>query len=105
MKGYLPHRIVKAIVFWVLTLCILSSTLASILLAWDGVDHETASRLIASALALAAGSIIFLVVNLAFGSLFQEFGSTRDAPSLDPAFGERLKRAKEEGRAETSPMA
>lgn len=100
MKGYLPHRIVKGIVFWVLTLCILCITAASILMAWESVGVETGYNFIRSALALGAGALAFLFVNLAFGSLFSVFVTPRPSLPLDPAFGERLQRAKGAGESE-----
>ncbi|BCX48181.1 hypothetical protein HAHE_20890 [Haloferula helveola] len=101
MKGYLPHQAVKAVTFWVLTLCIIAATAASILLAWDGIDEKLAYNCISTAFLLAAGCVVFLFVNLAFGSLGAELFSQRESPPMDPAFSERLKRAKDAGFAET----
>ncbi len=105
MKGYLPHPVVKSVVFWILTLCILCVTAASVFMVWDGIEKEVAGSLIETALVLAAGSVVFLLVNLAFGSLFREWFSPRPSQPLDPAFAERLQRAKDSSRSETSRKA
>jgi hypothetical protein len=105
MKGYLPHPVVKAVVFWVLTLCIVCITTASILMAWDSVEIQTARNFIKSALALAGGALAFLFVNLAFGGLFTAFASPRPSIPLDPAFRDRLQRAKEAGESEARSKA
>lgn len=106
MKGYLPHRVVKAVVFWVLTSCIVSATIAGILSAWDEIYPEVATRWVWTALILSAGSLLFLFVNLLFGGMAAEWFSSRPAaPPIDPAFAERLHRAKEMGTSETQRKA
>lgn len=104
MKGYLPHAVVKAVVFWVLTLCIVCVTAAAIMMAWESVTMETGYNFIRTATALGLGALAFLFVNLAFGSLFAHLFEPRLSPPIDPAFGERLHRARESGRLETEPQ-
>ena len=95
MKGYLPHSVTKAVVFWVLTACIAAATLAGIFLAWGTIGEELANRCFWTAFILAMGSTIFLATNMAFGSLEQDlFRSRKTSRSMDPAFSDRLKQAK-----------
>lgn len=94
-KGYLPHSLVKAVVFWTLALCILTVTAAGILRAWNVLGDEWAGRCATSAVILACGSIAFLFVNCLFGELGSGLFSQSVTPHpMDPAFGERLKKAK-----------
>ena len=93
--GYLPHPVVKCVVFWTLTLCILTATLAGILHAWDLLGEEGAGRCVWTTFILACGSMTFLFINYLFGDLGYELFSQSGPPSnYDPAFGERLKKAK-----------
>jgi len=102
MNGYLPHRIVKAVAFWVLTACILLAMAAGLLYAWDTILAETASRCVWTAFILSSGTVLFLVVNLLFGEMAAEwFGGRSGSPPIDPAFAERLRKAKDLGTAET----
>ena len=100
-KGYLPHALVKAVVFWTLVVCILSATVAGILNAWEALGDEGAGRCITTAVILACGSVTFLFVNCLFGELgtglfttLLSSSSPPPPPNIDPAFGERLRRAK-----------
>lgn len=93
-KGYLPHAVVKAVVFWTLALCILSATAAGILHAWEGLGDEWASRWVVTAFILSCGSMTFLFVNCLFGELGAGLFASAPPPTMDPAFGERLRKAK-----------
>ncbi len=94
-KGYLPHSVIKGLVFWVLTVCILASTLAGILRSWGSIGEEFANNCLWTAFILAVGSIAFLLINCAFGNLGQRlFENDSPTPNFDPAFRERLKAAK-----------
>ena len=96
MKGYLPHSTVKAVVFWILVLCVVAITVAGICFAWDTIGRELARRWMWSAFILASGSMAFLGLNFMFGHLeYDVFGSNRQSPSMDPAFADRLKKAKD----------
>ena len=99
-KGYLPHHVIKAFVFWILTLCIVVMTISGILRSWGTIGNLAANRCIWSALILALGSLAFLFVNRLFGDLSSLMGDSTVSPELDPAFRERLRRAKIEGRVD-----
>lgn len=106
MKGYLPHQTIKRVVFWIMLFCLVASTAAGMLLAWEGISQTVAHRLFQSSAVLAFGSGVFLLLNLAFGDLGRYmFGPPRQSPPVDPAFSDRLKRAKvssdEENRAKS----
>lgn len=94
MSGYLPHKVVKAVVFWVLTACIVAATLSGILLAWGTIGEELARRCFWTAFILSFGAMIFLLTNYVFGSLERDLFGDRN-PQPDPAFAERLRKAKE----------
>lgn len=99
-KGYLPHPVIKAFVFWILTVCIAIATLAGILQSWGTIGNLVANRCVWSAVILSLGSLAFLLVNRLFGDLGRILldPSTPPSPGVDPAFAERLRRAKAEGR-------
>ena len=100
-KGYLPHHVIKAFVFWVLSICIAVATLAGILQSWGAIGNLVANRCVWTAVILSLGSLAFLLVNRLFGDLGKIFMDPpgQDPPGVDPAFAERLRRAKAEGRA------
>ena len=101
-KGYLPHHVIKAFVFWVLAFCTAAFTIAAILQSWGAIGSIIASRCMWTAFFLSAGSVTFLGINYAFGDLEQLLNGRGDqAPRTDPAFGERLKKAKVGSRNET----
>ncbi|MGB6221781.1 hypothetical protein [Haloferula sp.] len=94
-KGYLPHSVVKAVVFWTLTLCVLTATTAGILHSWNLIGDDGAGRWVMTAVILACGSVTFLFINCLFGALGSGlFAQTSPPPPMDPAFGERLRQAK-----------
>lgn len=94
-KGYLPHCIVKALVFWILTACIVTATASGILQSWGTIGREISNRCLWTTFILALGSIAFLVINCAFGDLGQAlFEKDTPKPNIDPAFRDRLKASK-----------
>ncbi len=98
-KGYLPHRVIKGFVFWILSVCIAVFTVAAILQAWGAIGELAASRCMWTAFMLSLGSVAFLIVNYIFGDISQLLlGRVDPSPGVDPAFSEALKRAKAEGR-------
>ncbi|MEM1082572.1 MAG: hypothetical protein AAGI48_00485 [Verrucomicrobiota bacterium] len=105
-KGYLPHSVVKAVVFWTLVVCIMTATTAGILRSWDVLGAEWAARWVTSSIILGCGSVTFLFVNCLFGELGAGlFSQSTPRPPIDPAFGERLKRAKVSSKAEQDSLA
>ncbi len=94
-KGYLPHTVIKGMVFWVLTACITAATLSGILRSWGAIGEELASKCMWTAFILALGSIVFLLLNCAFGNIGHRlFESDTPVPNFDPTFRDRLKEAK-----------
>jgi hypothetical protein len=96
MKGYLNHRIVKAVIFYLCTICLMAGMVASILSIWEVIPDDALNKSLSTLAVVFFGSLFFLGLNLCFGSVTQsvyEANPTRD-PDLAP-FGDRLKRAKE----------
>lgn len=104
-KGYLPHEVVKAVVFWTLTGCVLLATGAGLLMTLGGLDSNWAGRLVSCAAILGSGSLVFLFINCLFGELGSSLFSRSDHPPMDPAFGERLRKAKLGSKEETDSLA
>jgi hypothetical protein len=98
-RGYLPHKVIKGFVFWILSVCIAVFTMAGILQSWNAIGDLAASRCMWTAFMLSLGSVAFLIINYLFGDLEQFFlGRNEQAPRVDPAFTDALRRAKAEGR-------
>lgn len=98
-KGYLPHKVIKGFVFWILSLCLAAATLTGILYRWKVLDEEAANRCLWSAFILALGSLVFLFINVLFGDLSQRLlGQETSPPQTDSAFSDRLRRAKAGGK-------
>jgi hypothetical protein len=96
-KGYLSHRTIKSLVFWILSLCIVMATVAEILEVWGAISDEVAGHCFSTSLILGLGSVAFLIVNYLFGDIGGlVFGPASPPPALDPAFSERLRKAKAE---------
>lgn len=94
-KGYLPHEIIKAIAFWTISICILVATIAGIAHAWDIIGEPVTSRCLFTCFCLACGTSAFLFVNLLFGEFGKSLVSSREpSEPLDPAFADRLQKAK-----------
>lgn len=66
-KGFFPPKVVKAVSFYIISLCIVASVLVSILAIWDFTKKDSLYRLIASFIVVAAGTALFAVVNGVFG--------------------------------------
>lgn len=94
-NGYLPHSVVKGLVFWILTVCVVAATAAGILQSWGAIGREISSRCLWTAFILSLGSIAFLIINCVFGGLGQAlFANDTPRPNIDPAFRERLQASK-----------
>lgn len=66
-KGMINSRIVRGFAFFVITLCILISVVASILAIWDFTKTDVLLRTIATCCVVGGGVTIFAMVNYAFG--------------------------------------
>jgi hypothetical protein len=94
-KGYLPHQTVKSLVFWILSFCIAVATVAEILEVWGVISDQVAGHCLWTSWILGLGSVAFLIVNYLFGDLGGLlFGPASPPPGLDPAFSDRLRKAK-----------
>lgn len=98
-KGYLPHSAVKGCVFWTLTICLAVATLSGILRSWEVIDEVAAGRSFWTVFFLALGSVGFLLINYLFGDVSGLLPSSAPPPSTDPAFSERLRKAKSESQS------
>ena len=104
-KGYLPHGAVKCVVFWTLALCILTATLSGILHAWEILGDEAVGRFVLTSFILGCGSVTFLFLNFLFGDFGDELFHTAEfPPPYDPAFGDRLRKAKISADEEKSSL-
>ncbi len=99
-KGYLPHNVIKGIVFWVLAACIVFATASGILHSWGAIGEEVAGNCLSTTFILALGSIAFLITNFLFGDLGHMIIGQGDPPQkLDPAFSECLRKSKVESQS------
>lgn len=93
MKGYLDHRVIKGAIFYICTLCLLFSMIASVLSIWDVIGEEHLMQVLGTLAVIAFGSLLFMGLNLAFGSL--EAPTHYPVSSTDSAFSDRLRKAKD----------
>jgi hypothetical protein len=66
--GYLNSRMTRGVVFVVLTLCILSGVVVSILAIWDYAERDVLYRTLATLGVVALGSLMFGLLNDRFGT-------------------------------------
>ena len=94
--GYLSQHAVKAVVFWIVTTCIILVTAAGILSAWGSMAEAVANKLYYSCGILTLGSLTFLLINFLFGDFERSLFTPHNTESMptDPAFSERLAKAK-----------
>ncbi|GDY06512.1 hypothetical protein LBMAG51_12990 [Phycisphaerae bacterium] len=67
-RGFLNPGKVRAFAFWVITVCILVSIVASVLAIWDFSKSDALWRTIATCVVVAGGCGLFAIVNLSFGA-------------------------------------
>lgn len=97
-SNYLDGSQLKKICFWVLTLCLLLASLAGILSVWGVMDAVILNRFLGTLSIITAATLGFLLLNLGFAALDAP-PAIRPTPNIDPAFQERLKKAKEQREA------
>lgn len=67
-RGFLNPTKVRAFAFYVISLCILVSVVASIFAIWEFAGKDALIRTIATCVVVAGGCAVFAVVNVSFGS-------------------------------------
>lgn len=67
VKGYFSPRIVRAVSFYITSLCIAASVVTCILAIWEFTRSDALWRLVASFVVVAAGTGLFSAVNGVFG--------------------------------------
>ena len=67
-RGYIHERKVRAIAFYIISLCVIVSILACILAIWDFVTNIILWKIVATCLVVASGCVLFTLVNLMFGT-------------------------------------
>lgn len=67
-RGFLNPGKVRAFAFYLITLCILVSVVASILAIWDFAQQDSLWRTIATCVVVAFGCGFFAVINMSFGT-------------------------------------
>ena len=96
-KGYLPHKVIKGFVFWLLLTCIIVATVTGILYSWEIIDTKIANNCLWTVFILSLGSVSFLFINCLFGDFGSiSLGKTESPPNIDEAFAERLRKSKVE---------
>ena len=67
VKGFFPPRVVRALCFYIISLCIVASVVACILAIWDFTKKDSLWRLVASFVVVGGGTALFATVNGIFG--------------------------------------
>jgi hypothetical protein len=67
-RGFLDADNVRAVSFYVITLCVIGSVVACILAIWDFANKDTLWRAVATCVVIAGGCALFSVVNAIFGT-------------------------------------
>ena len=66
-RGYINPRIVKGFAFFVITVCIVISVVATILAIWEFAETDVLWRTVATCFVVGAGAAVFALVNNVFG--------------------------------------
>ncbi|MEX0648910.1 MAG: hypothetical protein WEA56_11200 [Balneolaceae bacterium] len=66
-RGFLNSRIVRAITFYIITACVISSVILCILAIWDFAKPDVFWRMTATFAVIAFGSGVFAIINNIFG--------------------------------------
>lgn len=67
-KGFINPKTIKAITFYIISLCVIFSVVICILAIWDYANKDTFWRMIATFAVIGIGSAIFAFVNGIFGN-------------------------------------
>jgi hypothetical protein len=67
-RGFLNSKIVKAVTFYTIALCILASVILCILAIWEFADTDVFWRMLATFFVIAFGSGVFAIINHLFGA-------------------------------------
>jgi hypothetical protein len=66
-KGYLNPRLVRAITFYIITICIILSVIVCILAIWEFANSDVFWRMVSTFAVIAMGSALFALINNIFG--------------------------------------
>lgn len=66
-KGFINPQFVNGLAFTIITLCILIGVTASIMAIWEYANTDTLFRTIGTICVIILGTILFAIVNRAFG--------------------------------------
>jgi hypothetical protein len=66
-KGYLNPRVVRAVTFYIIMICIILSVIVCILAIWEFADTDVFWRMVSTFAVIAMGSALFALINNIFG--------------------------------------
>ena len=66
-KGYLNPKIVRAVTFYIITICIILSVIVCILAIWEFAEKDVFWRMVSTFAVIAMGSALFALINNIFG--------------------------------------
>ncbi|HEX5475840.1 MAG TPA: hypothetical protein VFX12_14365 [Vicinamibacterales bacterium] len=67
-RGFLNPRVVRALSFWITSVCVLVAVVASILAIWNFSGTDVLWRTVASCAVIGGGTTAFSLVNVLFGA-------------------------------------
>lgn len=67
-KGFLNPKIVRAVTFYIIMGCIISSVILCILAIWEFAEPDVFWRMLATFFVIAFGSAVFAIINNMFGT-------------------------------------
>jgi hypothetical protein len=66
-RGFLHPGLVRALSFWITSMCLLVAVVASLLAIWQFTGRDTLWRTVATCSVIGAGTMVFTWINGAFG--------------------------------------
>ena len=66
-RGFFSPKVVRAVAFTIISICIVLSVVMCILAIWDFANNDTLWRLVTSCVVVAGGTALFAIVNVVFG--------------------------------------